>query len=77
MVQPEMHAALALHTSCEPHAVPTGLARWAQAPLPSHWSPVQGLPSSGHAAPAALLTTLQPPLPSQVELAWHAVAVQA
>jgi hypothetical protein len=58
-----------LHTSPAAHAVPSGSDGCLHTPIPSHWSPVHALPSSGHITPAPLFVTLQPPLLSQVEAA--------
>src|SRR5262245_46591770 len=49
-----------------PQSVPAGFGGCWHVTAASHWSKVQRLPSSGHAAPADLATCWQPPLASQV-----------
>ncbi len=66
-----------LHTSPEPHEVPSGSGASTQVPFPSQLpvAAAQALPVPGHLVPEVASTIVQPPLPLQVELAWQLVGV--
>ena len=72
MKQPAVQV-VPLQTWPAPQPAPAATAAWAQAPLPSQRSLVQGLASEAHAVAAGSGAVVQPPAPSQAALAWHSV----